>query len=263
MPIIRVNKIDFYYEDCGKGYPLILISGLGSNSMSWKTVLNILSKHYRVITFDNRGAGRSGAPDGAYSISQMTEDLNGLLEYLNIDKAHVLGHSMGGFIAQELALKYPEKINKLMLCCTMDKLSKRNKVLFESMYSSWKNGLSKYIWFRKLYCWVFSPKFFEDEQIIEFAVQFALEYPYQQTLAGFYGQLKACEGFSTFEGLKNVYHDTLVLSGEDDNLITPLECEIMRDKITNSKSVVISGVGHTPHVENKEEFSKNILEFLQ
>ena len=263
MAIITVNGIDLYYEESGKGYPLVLISGLGGNSASWLTVQNVLSRHYRVIVFDNRGAGRSSSPDKAYSIIQMADDLAGLLEYLKIDKAHVLGHSMGGFTAQEFAFRHPEKINKLILCCTMDKLSKRNKVFFDCMYNSWKNGLSRDIWFRELYCWVFTQKFFEDEQVLEAAVKFALEYPYQQTLAGFKGQLEACIGFNSTERLKDIWHETLVLSGEDDILITPKESEILRAKISNSKTSIVSGAGHTPHVENREEFSKKILDFLR
>jgi 3-oxoadipate enol-lactonase len=263
MPIITVDDIDFYYEESGKGYPLVLISGLGGSSISWQTVRNVLSRHYRVIVFDNRGAGRSSSPDKAYSIIQMADDLAGLLEYLKIGKAHVLGHSMGGFTAQEFAFKYPEKIKKLMLCCTMDKLSKRNKVLFENMYNLWKNGMPRDVWFKELYCWVFSQKFFEDEQAVEFAVEFALDYPYQQTLTGFKGQLEACIGFKSTERLKSIRHETLVLSGEDDILITPKESEMLRDKIPNSKTSIVSGAGHTPHVENREEFSKKILGFLR
>ena len=187
MPKIKVNEIDLYYEESGKGYPLVLISGLGGNCMSWQTVRNILSRHYRVIVFDNRGAGRTTSPAKTYSIIDMADDLNGLLKYLEINKAHVLGHSMGGFIAQEFVFKYPDKTDKLILCSTMEKLSNRNKILFECMYNSWENGLPKDIWFRELYCWVFSQKFFKDEETVEFAVEFAVEYPYQQTLAGFKG----------------------------------------------------------------------------
>ena len=262
MSIIKLNEIDLYYEESGKGYPLILISGLGGNSMSWQTVRHVLSRHYKVIVFDNRGAGRTTFSNNAYSIVDMADDLAGLMKYLRIDKAHILGHSMGGFIAQEFVLKYPEKTNKLILCSTMEKLSNRNKILFECMYNSWKNGLSRKVWFRELYCWVFSQKFFKDEEMVEFAVEFAVEYPYQQTLAGFKGQLEACVGFNSTEKLKEIHHETLVLAGEDDILITPAESKTVKDKIFNSKMVLVSGAGHTPHVENREEFSKKILDFL-
>ena len=263
MPIIKVNAIDIYYEEYGNGYPLILISGLGGSSINWQTVRNVLSKHYRVIVFDNRGAGRSSAPSEAYSISQMAVDMTNLFNYLGIKRAHVLGHSMGGFIAQEFALMYPEKTDKLMLCCTMDKLSKRNKLLFESMYSLWKSGISRESWFRGLYCWFFSPSFFEDEQTIKFIMEFAITAPHQQTLSGFKGQMEACIGFNVTEKIKNIQHETLVLVGEDDILITPNESKLLKDSIPNSRIVVVPGAGHTPHVECKNDFLKKILDFLQ
>jgi 3-oxoadipate enol-lactonase len=260
---INVNDIDLFYEESGEGYPLVLISGLGGGCATWQTVRNVLSRHYRVIVFDNRGAGRSSTPERTYSITQMADDLLELLKYLNIDKAHVLGGSMGGFIAQEFALMYPAMINKLVLCCTMDKFSRRNKVLFECMYDSWKDGLSIDIWFKELYCWVFSPTFFKNEQAVEFAVQFAVEYPYKQTLIGFKGQLEACIEFNSAKRLKNIYHETLVLAGEDDILITPRESKILTDNIPNSKMAIVTDAGHNLYIEKREEFLKKIIEFLQ
>ena len=262
MPLINVNNINLYYEETGKGFPLILISGLGGSSASWQTVRDVLARKYRVIVLDNRGSGRSSAPDEAYTIAQMSDDLYGLLRHLNITKAHVLGHSMGGFIAQDFAIRYSEKVEKLLLCCTCDRLSSRNKALFETMYNSWKSGLSRDLWFRELYCWVFSQKFFEDEQTVDYAVQFALEYPYQQSLAGFKGQLLACTGFNSFEQLKNIKNETLILVGHDDILITPSESEVLNKKILNTDILVLNGCGHTPHVENRESFSKAVLDFL-
>ncbi len=262
MPLVNVNNIDLYYEESGKGFPIVLISGLGGSSASWQTVRNILSRKYRVIVFDNRGAGRSSAPDAAYTIAQMSDDLHSLLKHLNITRTHILGHSMGGFIAQDFALRYSSMVEKLLLCCTSDKLSKRNKALFENMYESWKSGLSKELWFRELYCWVFSQNFFDDEQIIDFAVQFALEYPYQQSLAGFKGQLLACVGFNSTEKLKYIKHNTLIIVGHDDILITPNESKILNKRISNSKMLGFDGCGHTVHVENRDAFSKTVLEFL-
>jgi 3-oxoadipate enol-lactonase len=260
---ININDIDLYYEESGEGYPLVLISGLGGGCATWQTVRNVLSRHYRVIVFDNRGAGRSSIPEGAYSITQMADDLLELLKHLNVDKAHVLGGSMGGFIAQEFALMYPAMINKLILCCTMDKFSKRNKVLFECMYDSWKDGQSIDIRFKELCCWGFSPTFFNDEQAVEFAVQFALESPYKQTLIGFKRQLEACIGFYSAERLKDIYHETLVLVGEDDILITPRESKTLTDNIPNSKMAIVSEAGHNLYVEKREEFLKKIIEFLR
>ena len=262
MPKAHANDIDIYYEDTGKGYPLVLISGIGGNTMSWRTILNVLSRHFRVITFDNRGCGQSTSPEGSYLISQMANDLHDLLKFLKINTAHVLGHSMGGFIAQELALQHPEMVNKLILSCTADKMSNRNKQLFQNMYNLWKAGMSRELWFRELYCWVFSSKFFEDEAIIEFMIQFAAEYPFQQSLTGFKGQFEACVKCNTTERLCNILQETLVVAGKDDILITPDNSCVLNDNIPNSKMVILEGSGHTPQVEAKSKYTKAILDFL-
>ena len=114
MPTVRVGDINMYYEIHGKGEPLLLIMGLGSDLTSWIFQIPEFSKKYRVIAFDNRGVGRSDAPDVPYSTAMMADDTTGLLDALGIERAHILGLSMGGFIAQELALKYPQRVKSLI-----------------------------------------------------------------------------------------------------------------------------------------------------
>lgn len=119
MPRVKVDDIEIFYEMQGEGAPLVLIMGWTASSESWDPQLvEELSRFYTVIVFDNRGTGRSDKPDLEYSIEMMTDDVAGLLEAINIQKAHVLGFSMGGMIAQELALRYPEKVSSLILCGT-------------------------------------------------------------------------------------------------------------------------------------------------
>jgi pimeloyl-ACP methyl ester carboxylesterase len=118
MPAIRVNGISIYYELHGEGIPLVLIMGLRRNLEWWYCQIPELSKHFKVITLDNRGAGRSDKPDMEYSIRLFADDTAGLMEALGIHNAHILGVSMGGYIAQELALNYPDKVRSLILGCT-------------------------------------------------------------------------------------------------------------------------------------------------
>ena len=111
MPHQTVNGIKIYYEERGKGEPLILINGLAFPMDLWFAQMDELSKDFRVIALDNRGIGRSDKPDEEYSIAMMASDAVGLLKTLGIEKTHVAGLSMGGFIAQEMALSYPDVVD--------------------------------------------------------------------------------------------------------------------------------------------------------
>lgn len=107
MAKIKVNDIDMYYEIHGEGEPLVLIEGLGYSTWMWCKQVEELSKKFKVIIFDNRGVGETDKPDMEYSIEMFADDLADLLSKLEIKKAHILGVSMGGFVAQEFAIKYP------------------------------------------------------------------------------------------------------------------------------------------------------------
>ena len=118
MPTVRVGDINIYYEDHGKGEPLLLIEGWGTDLTCWQFQIPEFSTKYRVIAFDNRGAGRTDAPDQPYSFRMMADDAVGLLDALGIGKAHILGMSMGGCIAQEIAIEHPERTRSLILAAT-------------------------------------------------------------------------------------------------------------------------------------------------
>ena len=113
-----LQGIDLYYEIHGEGVPLIMIRGLGSTADHWVAQMPAFSEKFRVVIFDNRGIGRSDKPDIPYTIGMMAQDTVGLMHALNIRRAHVLGISMGGMMAQEIAIRYPEMVHGLVLGCT-------------------------------------------------------------------------------------------------------------------------------------------------
>jgi len=114
----KIGHSALYYETFGEGHPLVLIRGLGSNADHWYEQASVFSRQYRVIVFDNRGVARSSEPGGEFSVLTMAQDTLGLLDFLGIEKAHVFGLSMGGMIAQELAINYPDRVSSLVLACT-------------------------------------------------------------------------------------------------------------------------------------------------
>ena len=119
MPKVKVGDVNIYYEIHGTGEPLVLIQGLGEDSSGWSRIMPLLSRHYRVIAFDNRGVGQSDKPDVPYSIDIMANDLAGLLDAIGVQTAHVLGISMGGTIAQSFVLNHPDRVISLILGCTI------------------------------------------------------------------------------------------------------------------------------------------------
>lgn len=118
MPLIAVNDVELYYESHGSGVPLMLLGGLGLDVSEMGMLIGPLADRFRVIAVDNRGAGRSAKPPGPYSIEQMAADVAGLMDRLDLPRAHLLGISMGGRIAMALALAWPGRVNRLVLVAT-------------------------------------------------------------------------------------------------------------------------------------------------
>ena len=136
MPTAKIKNIDCYYEIYGEGVPMLLIGGLASDSQSWQGVIDGLMKDFKIIVFDNRGVGRTKCPEGSFDVKTMAEDAVMLLDSLGIEKANILGHSMGGYIAQEIAIAHPGRVDKLILESTAAVTSERNKTLFTNLVRS-------------------------------------------------------------------------------------------------------------------------------
>jgi len=159
MPSTIVNGIDLYYEIHGKGEPLMLIAGLASDSQSWQPIMEDLSRNYRVITPDNRGVGRTKPSDINISIQQIADDCISLVRHLGLSSVNMLGHSMGGFVALDCAIRYPEYISKLILAGTSAFNSERNNALLLDWVSYLESGMDLKLWFRNTFYWIFSNRF--------------------------------------------------------------------------------------------------------
>jgi len=118
MPAATIGDIQLYYEEYGQGPPLVMILGLGQDIATWQFQIPALSRHVRLIVFDNRDAGKSSRCSDKYTTAIMARDVLGLMDYLKIDRAHILGTSMGGMIAQQAALTAPGRLNSLILAST-------------------------------------------------------------------------------------------------------------------------------------------------
>ena len=262
MPYLKTGGANIFYEQKGQGPPLLLIAGMSRDASSWQYILKELTDKFELIMFDNRGCGRSTFGD-AFSLSDIAGDALALLDHLGHNKAHVCGHSMGGMVAQEMALNHPEKIDKLILASTSPKLSLHALGILDDLLVKWENNYDAAEWFRELYQWLFSPSALGNKKFIDAAIIFALSYPYAQTLDGFRTQVRAITQFDLSSNLKGITNNTLLISGTEDILIPPEESKQLLDIRGKTTFSTIVGAAHSLHAEKPGEFAALVNQFLR
>ena len=263
MPRAEVNGISIDYAVEGEGEPLVMIMGLGGARSSWRSQTRAFKRYYRTVTFDNRGVGRSDKPAGPYTIKTMADDTLGLMDFLGIKRAHVLGVSMGGMIAQELAINHPERVNKLVLGCTFANAGttshapEMNKAMeaFEKSPQDERSqrrligamaGLSFNAWSNRVFILPFA----------KIAIRFL-------PITGTVEQMKAVSTHDTVERLKMITAPTLVITGTDDRLVNPSSSETIANLVPKAKLVRVPGGGHTFFMEKHSDFNREVLSFLR
>ena len=262
MPKITLDFLHLYYEIHGTGEPLMLIAGLASDSQSWQSVIEELSRHFLVITPDNRGTGRTIPQDIDTSIQQMADDCIALAEHLGFSSFNLLGHSMGGFIAMDIALRYPDAIKNLILAGTSTSNSKRNNALFSDWVSILESGMDKTQWFRTLFYWLFTEHFFENSKTVNTALSYAVQYPYPQSTIAFKKQVKALKSFDCFGRCSGITARTLVIGGEKDILFPRDVSAALAQAIPGATLSIIEDAAHSIHMEQPQAFTKRVLDFL-
>ena len=263
MPSVRANGIQMYYEVNGEGFPLVMIMGLGANLYWWEPrFVQGLAKNFKTIMFDNRGAGRTEVSDKEYTIKLFADDAAALMDALRISKAHILGISMGGMIAQELALNHPGKVEKLVLCSTNLGGEKSIPASEETLGLMMRAGTAP-IGEERARLTVplcYTKEFAENNKDrIEFFVQRILKDPISSE--AFLRQIGAIMSFSTFDRLSGIKAPTLVLHGKRDVLIPPVNGSILAEAIPNAKLVLLEKSAHILG-EDLEEAVNSITEFL-
>ena len=262
MPIAKTENVNIYYEMIGQGEPLVMIRGISSNVDHWYEQVLVLSKKYQLLIFDNRGIARSSDPGGSFSTRDMAADTVGLMEAVGIKKAHVLGYSMGGMIAQEMALAYPEKVNGLILVATDCGISLRIKAkpefsrLFSEMIRLGTNEAKK----AAAGC-LFAKQTVETRpDIIQRYTEVSLRFPASQKTLG--KQWAAITQHDACDRLAKISSPTLVITGSEDELIPPENAKVMAQRIPVAQIISIDGGGHLFLIERPEAFNEAVIGFL-
>ena len=267
MPKIKAGDIQINYERNGKGQPLLLITGIGYGKWFWHKIVPGLAEKFQVITFDNRGAGETGKPAGPYTISMMANDTANLLEALELENVHIMGHSLGGFIAQELGVYRPDLVNRLILAST-NFGGKKVVPTTPEAYKILTNRQGDPVELVRRGIAVACAPGFEERQ--PQVVQELLNYRFTGPVPAeqFSAQVAAGEGTSALtdqqvnERMAALRMPVLVLFGEEDRVVPPENAVLMAEKLPDARVKIIPNTGHIFPIEDPEATIQAMVEFL-
>jgi len=265
MPYFTNHREKIYYEELGNknNPPLILISGLGQDHDYWTASKNILAKRYKIILFDNIGTGRSTEFQSPESVIEMTESLFRLINFLCIPKAHILGHSMGGFIAQVFAHRYPKKVDRLILYSTGYRPSEKTIFALMVQYNLAKqNNIPKKLLIQSNMPWAYSNAFFSNHEKVAEIIKEHINYPFPTPQKTIVNQIKACANFDSRNFLSTIKAKTAIIHGNEDLLFSIEQNKRMAKEIPDASLIVIENTAHEFHIEEPKRFSNVIMKFL-
>jgi len=273
---VNVNGIQICYEILGEGEPIILVHGFGVTKEEWIGQFLPLSKHFKVIRFDNRGSGKSDHPNQRYTMKIFADDLKVFIENIGLDKANIIGWSVGGMFAQEFAINYPEKVDKLILINTLPywpgeatglDMYKQSKIdayharledPVKYFYDTATPGFSRK--FKKLL--LEEPKkkifgLFSAEELIEKDKNNPI------TIRDIENYTHALGTHNVLDRLPNIKSRTLIITGTHDRSTPQSMNEIIHEKVPNSKLIVLEKAGHGSPIERAPEINQLIIDFLK
>jgi pimeloyl-ACP methyl ester carboxylesterase len=250
------------YDVRGEGDPLLLVQGLGYARWGWDPIVDLLAERFTVVQFDNRGIGASDVPRGPYSAEVMAQDAAAVLDAAGLERAHVVGASLGGIVAQQLALEAPERVDRLVLACTTPgtrgfAMPDRTVRLFvelprlapqEGLRRAIENALADETVERR-------PELVDD--------LLARRLADPPDLAGWRGQAAAGMSFDVLDRLGEIHAPTLVVHGTADNVVDYRNGELLAERIPGARLETFAGTGHLFFWEEPERFAQIVSSFLR
>lgn len=262
MPRVQIDAGELYYEVVGEGPPLLMIAGFSGNTTGWLPVQPALAEHFTLIMFDNRGAGRSCVPPGPYTTADMADDALALLDHLGVHRAHVLGSSMGGMIAQELALRRPERVEKLILNVTAARPSPVLTQFLEANIWAIEHGMppgQRMFW---VLPWMASPAIMTRHEKVVQTLAVRMANPYPAPDAGLIAQAQALMAHDALERVGQITAPTLVLAAAEDILTPAAGAQELAEAIPGAQFQVLPRGSHVTAAEYPGEVSRAMLAFL-
>ena len=262
MPRARVGELELFYDTDGAGEPVLLLMGLGGEHHAWDLMRPELARRHRLVLLDNRDAGASDEARGAYGLDDMASDALGVMDALGIDRFHVVGASMGGAIAQRLALQAPTRVATLVLCSTWG----RTDPILATILESWRlmaERLSPEALLRAQTPWAFTYRFFQHPSPEVRAWQEALAARgVLKSVPAYQRQVDACLAHDALDLVPLLRTPALVLVGEDDILTPPRYARALAAALPGGEVMLVPATGHALFLETPKPCTERILRFL-
>ncbi len=265
VPHVAVRSRKVYYEFHGEhaGIPLILIMGAGGSCRGWLPIqVPEFSRHHRTLIFDHPGVGGSEDSGGALTTAGLADDTVGLMNALEIEQANVLGVFMGGMVAQEMALRHPDRLQRLILAGTYARPDAKRRMLIQQWRALSLGGASVEVMVRERLLWTLQDETLEQTDLIEAMIEFFIRDGAPLTREVFARQCDACLAHDTADRLREIRHPTLVICGRRDRLTPPHFHRELADEIPDAHLVTIPYGGHLVMAESAEHFNNTVLQFL-
>lgn len=257
----KIGKYDIQYLDVGEGVPVVLIHGLAGDYSAWTSQIAYLKDRYRVIAFDNRGAGKSTQVDEPISTQDLAKDTLGLMDHLGVQSAHIVGRSMGGAVAQHMALMSPERAKSLVLCASFAVLDPLGRRVLLNMRDAleWRMNWADHA--RHSVQNFVSAEFFntKQEQVkkIESLIGGETRLP-----ACYIRQNEACQNHDTSGQLDQITQPTLIMAGTSDPICSLTATNILRNGIKGSETILFDNASHFFLMEQADKFNQSLLAWL-
>ena len=263
MPLISLANQTIFYEESGSGPPLIFLSGLGGDHRAFALAQRHFANQFRTLAVDNRDVGRSSRWTHDYGVHEMATDLRDLLDHLKIDSAHIVGHSLGGMIAQEFALAWPDRVQSLVLASTHMGGDRWRHAVLES-WIMMRHRLSAAEFSGATLPWLVAPAFFKGAPgQVEGLIRLAEKNAWPQESDAFERQARAALSFDSRDRASSITKPTLVLVGQADLVNPPRYAWELARSIPNTQFEEMPDVGHLPHVEESRSFRETLDRFYR
>jgi pimeloyl-ACP methyl ester carboxylesterase len=263
VPHADLGEHRVFYEEHGSGEPVLLVNGLAADHTAWALQTEYLQESFRVVIFDNPGVGQTEGSRGPYTTALFADVAVSLLRHLEIERAHVVGASMGGVIVQQIAVRHPSAVRSLVVHCPWWTADPYTKALLRSWQSIARAAGMRDL-HRQIWLWVFTPRFYlEHPEVFDELERQAAENPHPQTVEAFCDQAEACATHVALEEVAAIGVPTLITVGDSDLLTPPAHARALHERVHGSVLHVWPEMGHAPFWEIADEFNLLNREFLE